>query len=201
MAGVIAGIGSLLFTAIATYYGAAVSQDQLEQSREDAARDSRDQASRVAAWAELDSKGDFAVHLRNRSQDPVESVRMHFWVHIESRQGYGHSTVVLFQQPMSVIGPCTDLIVDEKSLLYTKTFLGRTHKLPDNAGVELKSVQFIDREGLRWVRASGSGLDQVKPGSREGWMRPTAPGAKQLEGLIDGEPVFKRAPGCGGDGG
>lgn len=206
VAGVIAGIGTLLFTAIATYYGAIttsygvdVAKDQLDQSREDAAREDRDQASQVAAWAEGDGKGNFSVHLRNRSQDPVESIRILFWVYIEPMDRSGRAVVARFEFPYAVIGPCTDLIVEEKALLYTKKFLGRLRKIPDDTGVEVKHVQFMDRDGARWVRAPGSGLDQIDPRSPDRWLQNRPSGVKQLDGIVDGKPVFKPASGCDGE--
>ncbi|MFC8124423.1 hypothetical protein [Streptomyces sp. NPDC057302] len=199
VAGVIAGIGTLLFTAIATYYGAAVSKDQLDQSREDAARQTRDQASQVAAWTEIDSENEFTVHLRNRSQDPVESVRLVFWAYVEPAVGVGHVDVVQFEQTMSVIGPCSDMIVEEKALRYSKTVRADLGKLPDNPGVEVKYVEFMDRDGGYWVRAPGSGLDQMDPRSTYGVLEKADPGVKVLPGLITGDPAFRAASGCVGD--
>ncbi|MFI2300155.1 hypothetical protein ACH5AL_15130 [Actinacidiphila glaucinigra] len=66
----IAGISTLLFTGIATYYGARVSADQLEQSREDAEQKTREQATRISFWSE-NRKDQHLVHLVNRSPDPL----------------------------------------------------------------------------------------------------------------------------------
>ncbi|MGW7072170.1 hypothetical protein ACWGII_25950 [Streptomyces sp. NPDC054855] len=205
VAGVIAGIGTLLFTAIATYYGAVttsygveVAKDQLEQSREDAAREDRDQASQVAAWTERDETEGFSVRLRNRSQDPVDSIRIRFWVYID-REGRDHATVAQFTVIEGMIGPCTDLIVEEKPLRYTKKFLGRTYKIPDDAGVEIKSVEFRDRDGVRWLRDLGSGLVQVDPHSTGRRLVDKPPGVKLLHGLHDGRQATKPASGCDGE--
>ncbi|WP_432040438.1 hypothetical protein, partial [Streptomyces cucumeris] len=72
--GALAAIGSLIFTGIATYFGARVSQDQLEQSREDSERDARSQAMRVSYWFEGDYTDAPVLHVMNRSPDPVNAV-------------------------------------------------------------------------------------------------------------------------------
>ncbi|MDT0574466.1 hypothetical protein RM704_44630, partial [Streptomyces sp. DSM 3412] len=76
MMGVVAGIGTLMFTGVATYYGAMVSRDQLGQSREDAERKRLDQASRVGTWVEYAADGGVQLHLANPTPDPVLSVEM-----------------------------------------------------------------------------------------------------------------------------
>lgn len=71
--GALAAIGGLIFTAVATYYSAAVSSDQLQQSREDAEREERAQASRVSFWFATEASGR-RLHVMNRSPDPVTEV-------------------------------------------------------------------------------------------------------------------------------
>jgi hypothetical protein len=68
--GVFAGIGSLIFTGLATYYSAAVAQDQLQQSQEGADRQARSQAERVNFWITKEI-GKSVLHIVNRSPDPV----------------------------------------------------------------------------------------------------------------------------------
>lgn len=52
VAGAVAAIGSLTFTGVATYYGAVVAQQQLDQARGDDEKQVRDQAARVTFWGD-----------------------------------------------------------------------------------------------------------------------------------------------------
>lgn len=86
--GAVAAIGSLVFTGVATYYGAVVAQQQLEQAREDNEQRVQDQAARVTFWernrfwahgggrdrprAGAGRQG--SLHLVNRSPDPVTNI-------------------------------------------------------------------------------------------------------------------------------
>ncbi|MFE1879486.1 hypothetical protein [Streptomyces diastatochromogenes] len=60
--GALAAIGGLVFTAVATYYSAAVSDDQLQESRQAADRAERAQAARVSFWVDTES-GDRRLHV------------------------------------------------------------------------------------------------------------------------------------------
>ncbi|MFF8618909.1 hypothetical protein [Streptomyces sp. NPDC015350] len=69
---VIGGVGGLIFTGIATYYGARVSANQLQQSKEDSAKESRAQATTFSYWVEGRGE-DWTLHIQNRSADPIPS--------------------------------------------------------------------------------------------------------------------------------
>lgn len=204
VAGVIAGIGTLLFTAIATYYGAAVSKDQLDQSREDAAREVRSQASRVAAWQAKDAKGDFNVHLRNRSQDPVEGVSVSFGVFIRTNEAPNRDvSVINFNVSMPTLGPCTDAVIEEKSLRYRKS--SKASKLLKVPAVELSvainNVEFWDRDGVRWVRTRSTGLDRVDPGFRRETPDDRHVRIPEFNGFAGSDLILRDVPGCGSESG
>ncbi|WP_371621501.1 hypothetical protein OG245_00245 [Streptomyces sp. NBC_01116] len=82
-----AGIGTLMFTGVATYYGAMVSRNQLEQSREDAESKRLDQASRVGTWVEYAPDGGIRLHLANPTPDPVLSIEMVIQATVQGRDG------------------------------------------------------------------------------------------------------------------
>ncbi|MET9461466.1 hypothetical protein ABZY05_41580 [Streptomyces canus] len=74
MIGVVAAIGGLIFSGIATYYGALVSADQLDQTREAARSAAREQANHISFWTEDEEGEAVTFHVQNRSPDPVPSI-------------------------------------------------------------------------------------------------------------------------------
>ncbi|MFJ2007775.1 hypothetical protein [Streptomyces chartreusis] len=192
MVGIVAGIGSLLFTAVATYYAAAVSKDQLDQSREDAIREERDQAARVAAWVETDRAGSMRVHLMNRSLDPVSAVALSFWVSFPDRLLSSRWVYVLYSQPVVSVGPCTELVFDQGSMEYVSWVDGfRSQKKVPSRGLyaDVIRVEFMDRTGVKWVR-DRKGLDRVT-----GSFGPVDRHGRAL-GLVEGRPTSKEASSC-----
>ncbi|MGW4759525.1 hypothetical protein [Streptomyces chartreusis] len=187
-----AGIGSLLFTAIATYYAAAVSKDQLDQSREDASREERDQAARVAAWVETDRVGTMRVHLMNRSLDPVSAVALSFWVSFPDELSSSRWVYVLYSQPVVSVGPCTELVFDQASMEYVSWVDGLRSqtKVPSrDLHADVIRVEFMDRTGANWVR-DRKGLDRVR-----GSLGPVDQHGRAI-GMVEGQPITKAASSC-----
>ncbi|MFF0134221.1 hypothetical protein ACFYTG_52925 [Streptomyces mirabilis] len=151
--GALAAIGGLIFTGVATYYGAAVSKDQLNQAREDAQRDAREQALRVSYWVEQEpTKGTVILHFANRSLDPVTNVTMLY-------SGIGVTTLNEVGAIMlPAVAPCTEL-----SWTLEKR---RAHWVSLDSPI-VKWARFIDRGGKRWERTS-SGLKQTNESSLGG---------------------------------
>ncbi|MFE9127792.1 hypothetical protein ACFYOF_20695 [Streptomyces sp. NPDC007148] len=153
VAGVVGGVGSLLFSAVATYYGAKVSQDQLQQSREDSERQLRVQASEVTYWTEWPNG--VRLHLVNRSPDPVTVVRLGFTTE-DYHGGDSYSWVL----DLPVLGPCSELIYDETKF---KVYFPPASKSPkvvkwldvgDSFGDT--DMRFADSNGHVWKRTAGS---------------------------------------------
>ncbi|MGW8481477.1 hypothetical protein ACWGLJ_43040, partial [Streptomyces sp. NPDC055898] len=147
MLGAIGAIGGLLFTAVATYYGAEVSKDQLRQSQEDGRREEQAQASRVSVWIDGLSGPNRELHIMNRSPDPVTEVTLT----IEFPE-------TGTQQLLASLPPCTDLVFPEKVWGYDAKDTGGDQTSDMQVG-----VYFRDRNGEQWVRTE-TGLKPVGPG-------------------------------------
>ncbi|MFI1422940.1 hypothetical protein ACH4VX_34295 [Streptomyces sp. NPDC020731] len=152
-----AAIGSLIFTAVATYFSAVVAQDQLDQGREDAQRAARAQAALVTYYT-TDEGSEFVethIHVVNRSLDPVTRADLGFLVRSKNTKTY--KQLVLTQQAMVGIQlpPCTKADVDARKVVFSQYY--------DNSGltlvgsgrtgsVELDHLAFTDADGVRWKR-------------------------------------------------
>ncbi|WP_406505435.1 hypothetical protein [Streptomyces sp. NBC_01602] len=144
---VIAGIGTLLFTGVATYYQALVARDQLEQSRDDTERDQQDQASRVSFWEALDGTktGAWELHLMNRSPDPVPNLELIVYVYAKTVSE--DPTVRYVSVDGLNMAPCTEVILTGQNLKY---YAQNDLKSIDSAVGAL--IVFEDRNAVGWVR-------------------------------------------------
>ncbi|MCX4822054.1 hypothetical protein OG883_19615 [Streptomyces sp. NBC_01142] len=146
---VVAGIGTLLFTGVATYYQALVVGDQLEQSRDDAKRDKQDQASRVSFWEDLDGTNPDAweLHLMNRSPDPVSNLELVLSVRTRPR---GEDPAVHFVNVDDLnLAPCSEVVLTEEHLKYYVE--GKLEPVDSAAGA---LIAFVDRDAVGWVRTA-----------------------------------------------
>ncbi|MFF0473351.1 hypothetical protein [Streptomyces sp. NPDC004284] len=177
MVGVGAGIGTLLFTGVATYYGAMVSRDQLTQSREDADKKSRAQASRVSTWVDYGKDGGIRLHLMNRSPDPVSHIELYFTARIGD---WNHTKLaVQYSVDLPSLPPCTDSVFDPDNWMYRIPKGGGPEGFPPSHSARLRPddgwkkqpapdiiqvpyLTFADREGVTWQRDSGD-LEPWKP--------------------------------------
>ncbi|WP_326757337.1 hypothetical protein OHB35_53210 [Streptomyces phaeochromogenes] len=181
--GVLGAILGLIFTAVATYYDAAVSEDQLNQSREAAEQESRSQAMRLTYWQDASwVDGSLRVHLLNRSPDPVTDVHVTF-------DGYGKSDVKGAHMWGFTIPPCTESIYRAEQLRYTYTSKGHVVK-EGNVRWQVQSLSFTDSDGKMWKRVP-TNLDRLA-------MRPHAPNSYGV--AYAGQPALKPAENCGGNG-
>ncbi|MDF3148396.1 MULTISPECIES: hypothetical protein [unclassified Streptomyces] len=156
-----AGIGTLLFTGIATYYGARVSQGQLQQSQEDAERDARDQAAHLAFWIgneeDLSSPGGkvSSVHVMNRSPDPVTEVTVAYYVDVyeqNDKEEVVHIQRGYYFRELRSMPPCSEAIF-ETDPWWVEELAEHPHGLL-TAEIVVRHVTFTDREGVDWVRDS-----------------------------------------------
>lgn len=130
--GVLTAGAGLVFTAISTYIGVLVAQDQLEQSRQDSEDHARLQSSKIVMRTVLDATGAGTV-VANRSTLPVTSV--YGYLHRPKRDGV---TGVGFPDPP----PCSRFTVD--------------HDTSDGVAV----LAFTDSNGRGWTRTPDGELEQ-----------------------------------------
>jgi hypothetical protein len=147
--GAAVAIGTLLFTGVATYFQAEISQEQLNESRGEAGQHLRAQASEVTFWGDLEVVSDsraLKVHLMNRSVDPVTRVSFHILIRPPE---VGHPLQVFaFASPLP---PCTEVTYDPAHLESAehKTWAG-TVGMP----VLPLFMDFTDANGKGWRRTS-----------------------------------------------
>ncbi|MFI7414043.1 hypothetical protein ACIBU0_35895 [Streptomyces sp. NPDC049627] len=144
--GALAAIGGLTFTGIATYYGAAVSRDQLDQAREDAQREAREQAMRVTYWVEQKPvKGTVILHFANRSPDPVTDLLIKYSGPGVTTEPSDFGGIIV-----TAVAPCTEL---------TWALQRGADGLALGSSM-VKWARFTDRDGKTWARTS-SGLKET----------------------------------------
>lgn len=207
--GAVTAIGGLIGTAVATYYGAAVSADQLNQSREAADAERRAQAVLVSAWVETGSRGKKEVHVQNRSPDAVYNAEFAFSGPIEP--GPPRDFTVVFITNLDSVPPCSELVIEQSALRYRKTREAGpvipndpedTHKssaswkpVSSIQRLHFNAITFVDRNGQAWERPEVSAqVQEIVPPAQlsERWWRPT-----RWQGGIQGEPVVRPAKACG----
>lgn len=162
--GVVAAIGGLLLSAVATYYDAAISSDQLDQTRADAANESRRQAEHVWYWQEV-RKGNGAalIHVANRSTDPVYDAYLFLYMRAQTPDHQDFLTNLV----VGDLGPCQEMVYQVGKLAYygsdagaAISDLGREVK-EGNWEIELDQMEFKDRADMGWNR-KGSHLRRAK---------------------------------------
>lgn len=186
---VVAGIGTLLFSGVATYYQALVSRDQLEPSREGIQRDERDQASRVSFWEDLDGKSPekFELHLMNRSPDPVSNLEIILDIWSENIGKQSKENYISINDLNLAL--CTEVVFTERNLKYRTR--GRWRPVERASWV---LIGFIDRDGAEWLRAPKH-LYSSKEAEREAGK--LGRGAALHLGSLTKTPQVKNASACG----
>ncbi len=150
---IIAGIGTLLFTGVATYYSAEIAKDQLDQSREDADREERSQASRFSFWQHFDyvssdPQDSYELHLINRSPDPIPQFFMLMEMQVMLPDGINSKSVGVQFENRSM-APCTEWVIFGRNMQYQDPDSGKWRKMV-NAGRLM--IPFIDRNSVEWLR-------------------------------------------------
>ncbi|UNS97420.1 hypothetical protein MMF93_13620 [Streptomyces tubbatahanensis] len=151
VAALTAAVG-LVFTAISTYYGARVAEDQLEQSRADAQRKIQRQANLVSVWAT-----DFperAGIVANRSPDPVGPLMFVFWAYDDSFGipigGY------YYELTATSLAGCSQIVIAPDKL---KELRGRH---APKGGISMWGVRFLDTNGRQWAREAAGPPEEVR---------------------------------------
>ncbi|MFF8939149.1 hypothetical protein ACF08O_31400 [Streptomyces paradoxus] len=146
-----AAIGSLVFTAVATYYGAEVAQQQLEEAQEDNDRETRDQAIHVTFWAEdvyygvLARGSAKALHLVNRSPDAVSEIQVTIVATHKDKKR-------LLRLVDTNLPPCAEVVfkADAMMSVLRGDGMARVKDMP----WRVESLTFTDRAGRQWVRGT-----------------------------------------------
>ncbi|WP_369247203.1 hypothetical protein [Streptomyces sp. R41] len=159
----LAAIGGLIFTAIATYYSAATSQDQLrqskdqlQQSREEASQAARAQALRVTYWYDQNDEFDrpsdapMHLHLMNRSPDPVQALFLQFTLQDAGVDATREVNIVLTSLP-----PCSELVLNQEFLRVDLEKAFPWRKLTPGETLGVNWLSFTDRDSVRWTRSDG----------------------------------------------
>ncbi|MFE7403167.1 hypothetical protein [Streptomyces sp. NPDC057557] len=141
---------SLIATAISTYYSAAVSKDQLDQSREDSELKAREQASRVTFWTEYSKDGQKLV-IGNRSLDPFTMLGLLFDVNSET--AYRTDDRSFYDAPPATIAPCTKVFITPPMIR-----LKNGKRLTKSATFNPQWLRFSDAKGDTWARSISHGL-------------------------------------------
>ena len=127
---------------MSTLFGVLVSEGELEQSREDAAREVRAQAVRVSYWTEYRTFQDRRLHVMNGSPDPVSEVDL---LLSDTSDDSAHVRRLL------TLAPCTEVTV--------KLGEGPLPSPPEFTD-PLRGMFFRDRDGVHW-RRDGGGLSRL----------------------------------------
>ncbi|WP_189190927.1 hypothetical protein [Streptomyces albiflavescens] len=170
---------------MATYYGAAVSKDRLEQSREATQRESRSQASHVSFWSEGGPhRAQRTVHVMNRSPDPITGITLSLLL-VTQQRGEDPAVLEPFQLTFPNLGPCKEMVLTEETLL---SALDVSQQRPSE--VQLSILNFTDGDGRTWRRAD-DGLEESRQIGE-----PDFPGTSEV--TLDAPPAPKRAAMCDG---
>ncbi|MFC8247385.1 hypothetical protein [Streptomyces chartreusis] len=161
----LAAAGGLIFSAWTSYYSVQTAEDQLEQSREDADREVRQQAVLVSVWTQTDGRGaprgepgKTVGFITNRSLDPVDQVAVAIGVRTEADLPAGpvgpkSPKTVLFLGPLP---PCSRVTI---SALAVELSLSDGVRVND---YWIVGMSFIDVYGQRWSRLTSGPLQPMK---------------------------------------
>ncbi|WP_329321543.1 hypothetical protein [Streptomyces sp. NBC_01262] len=186
----VAGVGSLAFTGIATYYDARVSADQLHQSQEDAEQESRGQAMRVSFWTDTRGpKHELRIHVMNRSPDPI--YRLIVWMEGDlAGNGQGRKMLELSEPSLA---PCSEMVFNAEDLRF---FSIRAFPLAPTRGLTVEGLMFNDRDGELWVRTEEQLATHTEARDiSDPWMKNIIKIGIRRGGVL-GTPQLKAAESC-----
>ncbi|WP_208030031.1 hypothetical protein [Streptomyces cyanogenus] len=183
--GVLGAVVGLIATACATYFDARVAQDQLDQSREDAQREIRDQATRVTYWVEGTGAigSPRRIHLVNRSPDPVTHVETYIRIELSGKS-------LVWARLQTDMGPCSQVGYSEEDMKVGNPRIGRHWTPLRPLGLfdwQVAYEGFLDRDGKAWKRTA-TGLTE--------WNRAKSPGEPRVV-VSDSNPTGKKFAQCG----
>ncbi|WP_331753557.1 hypothetical protein OIA45_40710 (plasmid) [Streptomyces chartreusis] len=212
---IIAGIGTLLFTGVSTFYGALVAQDQLEQSKleaqdrikqskldskqaaeeakqaaEEAQREARRQAILVSFWEDGTNSDPSRVHAVNRSPDPVQGAIVTLL--LANKFDAEKRKIALW---IGSIKPCSETIIRPSSIRWKRADPGPWEEVSPGEYLEPFSINCRDRQGVRWLRDQRRLLQLFKTSDPDDETY-------EIEGLyaeVTGDLPVTPVPRCGDD--
>ncbi|MFC7265851.1 hypothetical protein [Streptomyces lutosisoli] len=159
----------------------------------------------MSMWTQSEEDGTTAIHLMNRSPDPVSDVAFSFL----ANRDFSQIDPVGFYFELIGVPACSDLTFQATSLRYRKIAYAQRDPvmLPSSVNVREKgmkrlgphwlliptSVSFTDRDGQSWTRDDSGALRHDPDGGGRGW------GNYKVE--FEGMPVAKPVTVCGANGG
>lgn len=156
--GIFVGAAGLILTASATYYDARVASATLAQSKEDAEREEKVQASLVNYWT--DQKG--LMHVVNRSADPLTETLIYISVmQADLTPNYRDpkwkfwNQFGLYAVIIGTIEPCSRISISASDVTEGHASDSAPIKEPVNSSTSIGMINFVDRNGVTWVRSGG----------------------------------------------
>ncbi|MFC9956043.1 hypothetical protein ACFVIB_01590 [Streptomyces nigra] len=146
--GVIAAVLTLSFTGVTTIFQACVASDQLRQSKEDARRAERAQASRITFWTDRADAGE-RLHVKNGSVDPVSDLTLAFRIH-EVTVGGIRGSRGLYVETFPGLAPCSELMIENGMLAL------EGKPVPPHMELRVAGLAFTDSNGKEWLRTAGA---------------------------------------------
>ncbi|MFC8248001.1 hypothetical protein [Streptomyces chartreusis] len=145
----VAAISGLWFQAVATFWSQEIAKDQLEQSREEDAREVRAQAEQVTFWVE---NQDGSLHVANRSASRIPHLEVLFFPTLRSRglQAYGKGEVPDVEDGVAMqaaLSPCTEYVWGNRSL---RSGFPSAPLDVINFKQIIVELHFFDQNGLIW---------------------------------------------------
>jgi hypothetical protein len=155
----LAASGGLAFSGWTSYYSVRTAQAQLDQSREDADRELRQQAVQVSTWTQIDGTnaprgepGKTTGFVMNRSLDPVAQVIIGIATEADSKEKAHNFTLELGDLP-----PCSKVTIPAEVVHAVGIRMEVNYRI---VGVSLADVY-----GQRWTRLSSGPLLRIKEAS------------------------------------
>lgn len=163
----LAAAGGLIFSAWTGYWSIEVARDQLDQSQEDADRDTRQQAVLVSAWTQVTGgstaargePGATSAFITNRSLDPINQVYVGIFDGTEADLPDTYTAKPENPKAMIRLGslpPCSRVTIPARAV---KLALFR---MDPDSHYKVAAVSFVDVYGQRWARLSTGPLQSLK---------------------------------------
>lgn len=157
--GAIAASLGLIVTAVVSYYGILVTQEQLKQSKEESEKEVRAQAALVTTW--VDPGDTTTVNVANRSLDPVAVARLDLRpIGIRKNLPPGIALIIQFTS----MAPCTRYTIKISEL---KKVPKLRKRLVDIDTVGIASFIFRDSDRRMWTRDYRMRLDRFRAGDEK----------------------------------
>ncbi|WP_327138489.1 hypothetical protein OG585_52535 (plasmid) [Streptomyces sp. NBC_01340] len=178
IAALAASVG-LAFSGWTSYYSVRTAQAQLDQSREDADRELRQQAVQVSTWTQIDGTnaprgepGKITGFVMNRSLDPVAQVII--GITTEADIGVVNERAHNFTLDLGELPPCSKVTIPAEVV--------HAVGIRTEVNYRIVGVSLVDVYGQRWTRLASGPLLPIKEAS-----------AKDTDGSIQYQMAINKA--------